>query len=263
MIYFIYKTTHLDGKYYVGRHSTSNINDGYLGSGKWPKSIKDKGMLTREILEYAETEGQLIDLERKYLKEHFGKSECMNMTMDPIGVTSENNPMYNPEVAAKISGNNHYMRSRPNARENSKNKQLERVRNGTHNLLGDNNPMKNQKNKKKVAERTRKRNLTNNASTINAANGTHHWQNGNSPNAGGILNKKLVEEGRHNFLGPAHNRRMIEEGKNPWAGATSNNKRLLAGTHPSQQKKTCQYCGKTVSSGMLSRWHGDNCKQAQ
>ena len=52
MKHFIYKTTHKNGKYYIGRHSTNNIDDGYIGSGKWPRSIKDKSTLTREILEY-------------------------------------------------------------------------------------------------------------------------------------------------------------------------------------------------------------------
>ena len=31
---FIYKTTHINGKYYIGRHSTDDINDGYLGKNK-------------------------------------------------------------------------------------------------------------------------------------------------------------------------------------------------------------------------------------
>ena len=34
MKHFIYRTTNLlNGKFYVGRHSTTNMNDGYFGSG--------------------------------------------------------------------------------------------------------------------------------------------------------------------------------------------------------------------------------------
>lgn len=53
---YIYKTTCLvTGRYYIGMHSTSNIDDGYLGSGKklW-RSIKKHGRENhiREILEF-------------------------------------------------------------------------------------------------------------------------------------------------------------------------------------------------------------------
>ena len=113
MKYFIYKTTHKNGKYYVGRHSTENLDDGYIGSGEWPLSIKDRSSLTREILEYATDESHLIELEGKYLVEHFGKPNCMNRTKDPIGFNSENNPMKDPEVAAKISGENHWSHKFP------------------------------------------------------------------------------------------------------------------------------------------------------
>ena len=34
-IHYIYKTTcNITGRWYVGMHSTSNENDGYMGSGK-------------------------------------------------------------------------------------------------------------------------------------------------------------------------------------------------------------------------------------
>ena len=60
--HLIYKTSHVDGKYYYGRHSTSNINDGYIGSGKWVSSIKDKSKLQTEIMECVDTLDELIIL---------------------------------------------------------------------------------------------------------------------------------------------------------------------------------------------------------
>lgn len=43
----------------------------------------------------------------------------------------------------------------------------------------------------------------------------------------------------------------------------ANDTMLANGNHPSQQKKTCPHCNKTVSIGMFGRWHGDNCKSFQ
>lgn len=39
--------------------------------------------------------------------------------------------------------------------------------------------------------------------------------------------------------------------------------RLANGTHPSQRKKNCTHCDKTVSTAMFKRWHGFNCKLFQ
>ena len=261
MKHFIYKTTHTNGKYYVGRHSTNDIDDGYIGSGKWPSSIKDKSTLSREILEYAESVEAVKELEGKYLAEHFGKLNCMNRTKDPIGFDTENNPMKDPIIAEKISGDNHYMRTRPEARENSRQKQNKLVECGTHNLVGDSNPNKDGRNAKTAIKNGKHINQTNNPSKTRSAKGIHQWQNGNAPNANGKLNKKLIAEGTHNFLGPDLNNKRIEEGTHNLLGSKSNLDRLANGTHPSQQKKTCEHCGKTASVGMYARWHGDNCKQ--
>lgn len=52
--HFVYKTTNLiTGQYYIGVHSTNNLNDSYLGSGKnIMLAIKDYGKknFKREIL---------------------------------------------------------------------------------------------------------------------------------------------------------------------------------------------------------------------
>lgn len=262
MKHFIYKTTHKNGKYYVGRHSTPNINDGYIGSGEWPLSIKDKSSLTREILEYANDEEQLIMLEGKYLEEHYGKQNCMNRTKDPVGFGSENNPMKNPESIAKISGENHWSKKDPE-------KFRQKFAGDSHWMNQDiaakerfleNHPNKDGKNAKLAYERGNHNSITNNPSTMNSKNGTHHWQNGKAPNYQGKLNKKLIEEGRHNFLGPETNQKRIDEGTHNFLGSEANLKRLAEGRHPSQKKQTCGHCNKTISIGMYKRWHGDNCK---
>ena len=260
MKHFIYKTTHKNGKYYIGRHSTENIDDGYVGSGRWPRSIKDKSTLTRTILEFASDETSLKDLEGKYLAEHYGNPNCMNMTDNPIGFDSTNNPMKDPEVLEKFKGDNHWLRKYPNRAEEIRQHQLRLVDNGNHNLLGDKNPNKDGSISRKTAAYGHNIFQTNNPSVWRSEKGIHHWQNGKAPNTNGELNKKLVAEGKHNFLGPEHNRRMIAEGKNPWVGSTMNKKLLAEGRHPSQQKKTCQHCGKQASVGMFARWHGDNCR---
>lgn len=87
MFHFIYKTSSNSGKYYIGRHSTEKIDDGYFGSGKWVRSIKNKSELTREILQFCE-ESELKNIEKKYLNENIGKPNCMNFNRSSVGFSS-------------------------------------------------------------------------------------------------------------------------------------------------------------------------------
>jgi len=261
--YFIYKTTHKNGKYYIGRHSTDNLDDGYIGSGKWPRSIKDKSTVSREILEFASDDNDLLLKESAYLQEHYGRPNCMNATSDPIGFDSGNNPMKKPEVAAKISGENHWFLKNPKRHREAfcgGNHWMMRKTEAKEQFL-KNHPNKDGRNAKKAYANGTHVFLANNPSVWRSKEGIHHWQNGNSPNAGGKLNRQLIEEGRHNLIGPEHNRKMIAEGKNPWVGSDMNNKLLAEGRHPSQRKQVCDHCGKETSIGMYKRWHGDRCKQ--
>jgi len=261
MKHFIYKTIHKNGKYYIGRHSTDNIDDGYIGSGKWPLSIKDKSTLTREILEYAESFAEVKELERKYLAENFGKPNCMNRTPDPIGFDTDNNPMKNPEIVNKFKGENHWSHKRPDEFHKLFSEiQNSLVNSGDH-IFQTDNPNKDGQNAKAAMASGKHINLTNNPSIRRSKEGIHQWQHGKSPNAGGKLNKKLIEEGRHNWLGPNENNRRIENGTHNFLGGNSNQRRLTAGTHPSQMKKSCEYCEDIISVGMYKRWHGDNCDQ--
>jgi hypothetical protein len=258
--YFIYKTTHKNGKYYVGRHYTDDLDDGYIGSGKWPRSIKDKSTLTREILEFADDIESLILLEGKYLAEHFGKPGCMNGTSDPIGWNSENNPMKDPAVVAQLSGDNHWTKKEKNKSsiESLREKQIQLVDDGTHNLLGDSNPNKDGRNAKLAMERGTHVYLSNNPSVRRSKDGTHQmFRRDDGSSIGGDANSKRVSEGTHNWLGGAANDARIEAGTHNFLGSSQNERMLAEGKHPSQQKVSCGCCGWTVSSGMFKRWHAD------
>jgi group I intron endonuclease len=82
--HYIYKTTNLiNMQYYIGMHSTFNIEDGYLGSGKKINySIRKYGIenFKREILEFHLTREELIIAEIKIVNSDLIKDPlCMNL----------------------------------------------------------------------------------------------------------------------------------------------------------------------------------------
>ncbi len=261
MIHFIYKTTHKNGKYYVGRHSTNNINDGYIGSGNWPRSIKNKNDVTREILEYADDTSSLLTLEQRYLSENVGKPNCMNVATDSIGWTSENNPMKNTEIVATLSGDNHWTKRDPDKVMRDGNHWMNRDPDALAAFL-ENHPNKDGRNARLAMDRGTHINLgENNPAKQWSRDGTHPWYTQeDGTTIGGLTNIKRIEDGTHNWLGPESNQQRIDAGTHNFLGSSANEAMLAAGTHPSQIKMTCSHCDKIVSKGMFIRWHGDNCR---
>lgn len=77
MYYLIYQITNiLNNKIYIGKHQTSDINDGYMGSGKHLKhAINKHGIdkFKKEILFIFETEQEMNDKEKELVTEEFCK----------------------------------------------------------------------------------------------------------------------------------------------------------------------------------------------
>jgi hypothetical protein len=75
MYHFVYRTTcTLTSNYYVGVHSTSNLDDGYLGSGlRVRRSIQKNGESShvREILRFFETAQEAYDYEKEIVTDEF------------------------------------------------------------------------------------------------------------------------------------------------------------------------------------------------
>ncbi len=81
---FIYKTTNLiNGRFYIGMHSTDNLEDRYLGSGKRLRySIKKHGIKNHklEILEFLPNRDTLKTREKEIVNESLLKDPlCMNL----------------------------------------------------------------------------------------------------------------------------------------------------------------------------------------
>lgn len=75
--YFIYETTNLlDGMVYRGYHSTNNLDDGYIGSGKYFWSAVNKygkENFKTEILEFCSCWDEMIEREEFYVDDEFYK----------------------------------------------------------------------------------------------------------------------------------------------------------------------------------------------
>ena len=69
--YFVYETLNLvNGKKYRGIHKTSNLNDGYLGSGvafEKAVNVHGKSNFRREVLEFCSSYEELIEKEKIYV----------------------------------------------------------------------------------------------------------------------------------------------------------------------------------------------------
>ena len=95
MYYFIYETTNLiNGKKYIGKHITDNLDDGYLGSGiVIQNAIKKYGRenFKREILEFCENEEMCYKLEYEYIKNAnaYSSSNYYNLSEGGKGFTSK------------------------------------------------------------------------------------------------------------------------------------------------------------------------------
>jgi hypothetical protein len=83
--HFIYRTENIKtGRYYIGMHSTSDINDGYLGSGSLlKKSVQYHGREYHErtILEYCSSREELMIREGEIINDDvLNDPKCMNIS---------------------------------------------------------------------------------------------------------------------------------------------------------------------------------------
>ena len=256
--HFTYVTTNDRGHYYVGRHSTTDLDDGYLGSGNWVRhSLKKGRKLTKQILEFHPTEVDLRIAEEKLLEEHVGQPNCKNQNRSSVGFsTGENNPAHSekellrrrtqnwtmtPEGRLWISQNN------PSYREDVRQKQRDAalknpsftgmwISGESHHTKSEawkedfklKNPMNNPESREKLSVKAKEQVKTTSFVL-------------NNPE----VRKKAVEGSRRFRL------------ENPdWAKAK--NAKLKGRKHP---RVACPHCGTEGGGGVMKKYHFERCRR--
>lgn len=158
--HFIYKTTNLlSGKYYIGMHSTDDLNDGYLGSGTLlRRSLNKYGKENHsiEILEFLNSREELVAREKDIVSlQEIAKKECMNLK---VGGEGGNVGKYGKHLGGDnfekhrnlLKTNNEYLEK---FKAKCKESIRRRIEEGTHRTWKDNYDWKGKKHKSVTIEK--------------------------------------------------------------------------------------------------------------
>jgi hypothetical protein len=142
VFHIIYKTIRLGtGEYYVGKHSTPNLMDGYRGSGRWVARLP-KEATTTLILHSCDSEGECLRLERELVDIYRTDPLCQNQTRGGRGSfehlrgrlkTDEENEKRSATLRATFSRWTEEQKERKRANQRG-------LRGPTPLLAGENNP---------------------------------------------------------------------------------------------------------------------------
>lgn len=232
MEHYTYKTTSKSGKYYVGRHSTNNLDDGYLGSGKWILSMKDKSQLRTIMLNTYDTFEELVTAEEILISEHIDEPLNMNFNDNAIGFASGKlNPSCTPEArlrnSLRTAGEGNAMFGKTHSDEAKA--KLSRANSG------EGNPMFGKTHGDEV------RNKMSALAKIRA--NTEEGRKMLSDNGKKGKGKPTWNKGLKNAF------KLTEEAKDKISASWINRPKII-----------CEHCGTAAAAHVAKRWHGDNCK---
>jgi len=247
MIYIIYETINLiNGKKYRGMHKTSNIEDGYLGSGyAFENAIKKHGKdnFKREILEYCNSYEELIEKEKIYVDDEWVKdSSNYNLKTggQNYGILSKDSKKKISETLKRKYESGEIISVGPNKGKPTS---------------GDT--------KKKISDTLKKKYENEEHPSKGKTKSSGSWKEGNVPWNKGL--KGVQESIRKGLkLGPESEETKLKK-------SISAKERYKTHEHHSKGKPSwnkgkdmpkfeCPHCGKMVDKLNGNKWHFENCK---
>lgn len=95
----------LKDHYYIGQHTTNDLNDGYKGSGNIVRKYYKKHPLdyTKEILYFCNDKEELNRKEKELIEPHLGKDYCLNIAVGGAGGDTSSGCHRTEETRAKMS----------------------------------------------------------------------------------------------------------------------------------------------------------------
>jgi len=201
--HFVYKTTNIiNKKFYIGKHSTFNLEDGYLGSGKYLNSaIKKYGRenFIREIIKFCNSETDALAFEKSIItKELVDNNSCYNLTHGGYGSWCHiNSKIMLEETKRKISKS---LKGRTLTKSHK-----QKVKDNHHNCSGSNNSFYGKTHSLETRAKLRAADYTSRKGAKEYHGNTkgskwYHDENGKSymlfPNDNRIIDLNLIE-GKH------------------------------------------------------------------
>lgn len=228
MFHYIYKTFDEKGNYYIGRHSTHDLEDGYIGSGIWIRRCKDKTKLEKIIIEFCDSFDDLLQKEQNYIAECIQDPNNMNFNNSSIGASvGLLNISHREDVKEKLRYR--MITDNPMKKGHSK-ESKEKIRQST---LGDKNPFYG----KQHSTETKKK--------IGEKNSGRVWNEEQRKNLSEVRKKQFGGQRPSYLFCSEHS----EESKEKIRNSALN-----------REKICCPFCRKLAAPHVAKRWHLDNCR---